>query len=103
MVSRITPLNIRGTGESGWTTAEVAAHRDAWLTVFEETGFGPATAIRAVRDGVQADTVISFDVGAHRITGSHVWRCDHPNTIAAPTRASINRVRVFAAMCFHIC
>ena len=65
----------------GWTLDEVAAHRARWQQIFAEDTFGPATAIRAINRAVSPDTIATFDVGAHRITGSHVWRCDAPDTL----------------------
>ena len=66
---------------TGWAEGEVAAHRAHWGPLFEEDSFGPATAIRAIQAGLPADAVVALDVGAHRITASHVWRSQRPNEL----------------------
>ena len=63
---------------SEWTHGEVADHNQAWMAPFEDGPTGPATYIRAVRDHMGPDSICSMDVGAHRITASHAWRCSRP-------------------------
>ncbi len=65
----------------GWSTQEVSAHRAAWAPIFEEQSFGPATALRAVQAGLPQDAIVALDVGAHRITASHVWVSRRPNEL----------------------
>jgi len=68
---------------SRWDAAEVEAHRGRHAAVFAEDVFGPAGAVRAVQEAVDRHpgVVATLDVGAHRITASHVWRCDAPDTL----------------------
>ena len=66
---------------STWRPDAVRAHRERWLHVFEEDSFGPATAVRSVQAAAHPDTVVSLDVGAHRITAAHVWACERPDTL----------------------
>lgn len=66
---------------TGWTEEEVAAHRGAWAPLFEEDRFGPATAIRAIQAGLPSDALVALDVGAHRITASHVWQSQRANEL----------------------
>ncbi len=68
-------------GGSTWSLDDVAAHRRRHDAVFEESTFGPATAIRAVQAGTTPDTVVTLDVGAHRITASHVWHAAAPDRL----------------------
>lgn len=72
-----------GQGASTWRPAEAAAHRERHDAVFAETTFGPASLVRAVQEAVDAvpGAVATLDVGAHRITASHVWRCAVPDTL----------------------
>lgn len=76
--------SVRG-GASLWSVDDVAAHRATWMPLFDEAVFGPASAVRAVQAAVDAchayDPVVTLDVGAHRITASHVWRADSPNRL----------------------
>lgn len=69
------------TGSSTWSLDEIAAWRAGWERIFTDDGGGPATAVRAVQAGCHPDVVVSFDVGAHRIVGSNVWRCARPDRL----------------------
>ncbi len=74
--------SLRG-GASGWSLDEVAAHRAAHEAVFAERTFGPASVVQAVQAAVDSvpGVVTTLDVGAHRITASHVWCCERPDTL----------------------
>lgn len=69
------------TGASTWTEAEVAAWRASWQALLQDDGTGPATAVRAVQAGLPPDGVVAFDVGAHRIVASNVWRASAPDRV----------------------
>ena len=68
---------------SAWTVDEVEAHRARHDAIFAEAVFGPASAIRAVQQatGAVPEVVTTLDVGAHRITASHVLRCARPDAL----------------------
>jgi len=75
-------LSARSQGaKSTWTPGEVAAHRATIDAPFQDGPHGPAAAIRAVQAGAGPDALVSVDVGAHRITASHVWSCRRPRTV----------------------
>jgi acetolactate synthase-1/2/3 large subunit len=66
-------------GASLWTEADVEVHKTAWSTPFVGgPSNGPAATIEAVQRGMGPDAICSMDVGSHRITASHVWRCTAP-------------------------
>mgnify|MGYP006133802543 CR=1 FL=1 len=66
-------------GASEWTEAEVENHNNAWSAPFTAgPDNGPAATIQAVQRAMGPDAICSMDVGAHRITASHVWRCTAP-------------------------
>jgi len=66
-------------GASEWTEAEVEVHNAAWSAPFSDgPDNGPAATIQAVQRGMGSEAICSMDVGAHRITASHVWRCTAP-------------------------
>ena len=67
-----------GAVSSQWRETEVEAHNEAWSAPFDDGPDGPATTIRAVQEAMGPDALCSMDVGAHRITASHVWRCTKP-------------------------
>lgn len=68
---------------SEWTLDDLADHWDRMARLFGEAvaGMGPAAAIAATQAGLPDDHVVALDVGAHRITASHVWTCAAPNTL----------------------
>ncbi|MCB9762249.1 MAG: thiamine pyrophosphate-binding protein [Alphaproteobacteria bacterium] len=74
---------LTGPAGGGWVAERLARYRVEVEALFlEEPGtLGPATAIRAVQAALPPDAVATLDVGAHRITASHVWRCAAPSTL----------------------
>jgi acetolactate synthase-1/2/3 large subunit len=66
---------------SEWSLAEVGAHRDLTEAPFNDGPDGPGAAVRALQSGLPDDAVVALDVGAHRITASHAWRCSAPDTL----------------------
>lgn len=89
----LTPINVdlrgdtpaildRLTVHSEWTAEAMAEHRAHIDAPFVDGAQGPATAIRAVQDGLDGqEAIVSLDVGAHRITASHVWRSRRPRRL----------------------
>lgn len=67
--------------QSAWTRAQVAAHRAAVDAPFDDGPDGPAATIRAVQRGAGEGAIVSLDVGAHRITASHVWQAKRPREL----------------------
>jgi acetolactate synthase-1/2/3 large subunit len=63
---------------SDWKTEEILAHNARWRAPFDDGPKGPASTIRAVQRGMGPNSICSMDVGAHRITASHVWHCTAP-------------------------
>lgn len=66
---------------AAWEQAALDAHRAAIDAPFDDGPTGPATAIRAVQRALPADAIVALDVGAHRITASHVWRSAAPGLL----------------------
>jgi acetolactate synthase-1/2/3 large subunit len=67
--------------DTDWTADQLDNHRQIWSAPFDDGPDGPAATIRAVQAGSPEGTRISLDVGAHRITASHVLRAHTPNQI----------------------
>ncbi len=78
------PLEGRG---RTWPEGEVAALKAALAERFapEEDGWGPATAIAAIRRAAPRETVATVDSGAHRILLSQMWPCPEPRTLLQST------------------
>lgn len=66
---------------SEWDPVALAAHRDALLPPFDDGPLGPATAVRAVQAALPEPAIVALDVGAHRITAAHTWRCRQPGLL----------------------
>ena len=68
-----------------WTSDKIQLHQRRLKAIFEsESSSGainPARAIEQIQKSSPDDTVLCLDVGAHRITASHVWRCRQPRSI----------------------
>ena len=63
----------------------IRLHQARWQTIFESetdlSALNPARAIEQIQKYSPDDTVLCLDVGAHRITASHVWICRQPRSI----------------------
>jgi acetolactate synthase-1/2/3 large subunit len=68
----------QATGGSTWTPKHVREHKANWAPMFEDGADGPANTIRGIQRGLGPEGIVSVDVGAHRITASHVWHCTRP-------------------------
>ena len=73
-------MNGLQSGPSCWTAEAIAKHNARWQRPFDDGPDGPASTIRAVQAAMGPDAICSMDVGAHRITASHVWTCERPWT-----------------------
>ena len=72
---------LQPTRPSCWAAARLTAHQAAIAAPFDDGPEGPANAVRAVQSGAPDDVLATVDVGAHRITLSHTWRCAAPGTL----------------------
>jgi acetolactate synthase-1/2/3 large subunit len=74
-------------GEPRWTEAEVAAHRSALRAAWEDgyaTGaLNPSEVVTTVRSAAPRETVVTADVGSHKIMTGQAW------TTYAPREALI--------------
>ena len=67
-------------GSARWRPESLAAHRAAIQEPFDDGPSGPGAAIAAIQRAVPG-AVFSLDVGAHRITASHVLTARRPRRI----------------------
>lgn len=72
-------------GESRWTAAEIGAHRerlrDAYYAGRVPGALNPTDVVDAVRAAAPADTVITTDVGSHKILIGQGWHTDGPRSV----------------------
>ena len=70
---------------SEWHLQSLQKHVHRVHEVFSDTtsyeALNPASVIQHLQQHLSSSTVLSLDVGAHRITASHVWKCTHPRTV----------------------
>ena len=72
-------------GEPRWTQAEVAAHRDrlraAWLAGRQPGRLNPADVVTIAREAAPADTIVTTDVGSHKIMAGQAWQASEPRSV----------------------
>ncbi len=67
-----------------WRVEEVDAQKKKVQQIFIDTsleGLNPAGVIKQIQQSLPEDIVLCLDVGAHRITASHVWKARIPRMI----------------------
>lgn len=95
----LVPLGARAL----WTPAELARHRAEIEAPFHDGPDGPAAAIRAIQAAAPPDVITAFDVGAHRITAAHVWRCATPGGLLQSNGLASMGFGLPAAIAARIC
>lgn len=74
---------------SSWSLEAIRPHKKRIESIFTEKPVAiderklenPACVIHHLQQELPEDVVLCLDVGAHRITASHVWKCTHPRQI----------------------
>ena len=78
-------LTNAGGAAAKWTEAEVAAHRDGLMKLYYEgrvTGaLNPTDVIDTVRAAMPRDTVVSTDVGSHKLLVGQGWTTYQPRGV----------------------
>ena len=72
-------------GEPRWDEAEVAAHRArlraAWLVGRAEGKLNPSEVVTIAREAAPADTIVTTDVGSHKIMAGQAWQAAGPRSV----------------------
>ena len=72
-------------GEPRWTEAEVAAHQDrlraAWLAGRAEGRLNPSEVVTIAREAAPPDTIVTTDVGSHKIMAGQAWQAGGPRSV----------------------
>ena len=72
-------------GEPRWAEAEVAAHRArlraAWLAGRAEGRLNPSEVVTIAREAAPADTIVTTDVGSHKIMAGQAWQAAGPRSV----------------------
>ena len=78
-------LAAQWSGEPRWPEAEVAAHRarlrEAWLAGRAEGSLNPSEVVTIAREAAAADTIVTTDVGSHKIMAGQAWQAAEPRSV----------------------
>ena len=78
-------LAAQWSGEPRWAEAEVAAHRtrlrEAWLAGRAEGRLNPSEVVTIARQAAPADTIVTTDVGSHKIMAGQAWQAAEPRSV----------------------
>jgi len=89
-------------GEPRWAEAEVAAHqarlRAAWLTGRAEGRLNPSDVVTIAREAAPPGTIVTTDVGSHKIMAGQIWQAAEPRSVLIPNGLSAMGFGVPAAI-----
>ena len=89
-------------GEPRWTETEVAAHRSrlraAWLAGRVEGRLNPSDVVSIAREAAPPGTIVTTDVGSHKIMAGQVWQAAEPRSVLIPNGLSAMGFGVPAAI-----
>jgi acetolactate synthase I/II/III large subunit len=90
------------TGEPRWAETEVATHqarlRAAWTAGRAEGRLNPSDVVALAREAAPADTIVTTDVGSHKIMAGQVWQACAPRSALIPNGLSAMGFGVPAAI-----
>jgi acetolactate synthase-1/2/3 large subunit len=89
-------------GEPRWAEAEVAAYRArlraAWLAGRTEGKLNPSDVVAIAGESAPRDTIVTTDVGSHKIMAGQVWQAFAPRSVLIPNGLSAMGFGVPAAI-----
>ena len=95
-------LCAQWSGEPRWAPAGVAAHRArlraAWLAGRTEGRLNPSDVVAMAREAAPPDTILTTDVGSHKIMAGQVWQAVAPRSVLIPNGLSAMGFGVPAAI-----
>jgi acetolactate synthase-1/2/3 large subunit len=95
-------LGAQWTGEPRWDEAEVAAHRArlraAWLAGRAQGRLNPSDVVTIAREAAPPGTIVTTDVGSHKIMAGQAWQASSPRTVLIPNGLSAMGFGVPAAI-----
>src|SRR5690349_14902229 len=85
-------LSAQWSGEPRWAEPEVAAHRTrlhaAWLAGRAEGRLNPSDVVAIAREAAPPGTIVTTDVGSHKIMAGQVWQASEPRSVLIPNGLS---------------
>ena len=89
-------------GEPRWAETEVAAHRArlraAWLAGRAEGRLNPSDVVSIAREAAPPGTIVTTDVGSHKVMAGQVWQAAEPRSVLIPNGLSAMGFGVPAAI-----
>ncbi len=78
-------ITAQWSGQPRWAEAEVAAHRArlraAWQAGRAEGKLNPSDVVGIARQAAPPDTIVTTDVGSHKIMAGQVWQAREPRSV----------------------
>ncbi len=78
-------ITAQWSGQPRWAEAEVAAHRArlraAWQAGRAEGKLNPSDVVGIARQAAPPDTIVTTDVGSHKIMAGQVWQARQPRSV----------------------
>jgi len=78
-------VTAQWSGQPRWTEAEVAAYRArlraAWLAGRTEGKLNPSDVVLIARQAAPPDTIVTTDVGSHKIMAGQAWQAGEPRSV----------------------
>jgi acetolactate synthase I/II/III large subunit len=78
-------VTAQWSGQPRWTEAQVAAHRArlraAWLAGRTEGKLNPSDVVLIARQAAPPDTIVTTDVGSHKIMTGQAWQAGEPRSV----------------------
>ena len=78
-------ITAQWSGEPRWSPGELLAHRDrlraAWMNGHVAGVLNPSDVVLAAREAAPPDTILTTDVGSHKIMAGQVWQASEPRSV----------------------
>jgi acetolactate synthase-1/2/3 large subunit len=78
-------LTAQWSGQPRWAEAEVAAHRirlsQAWHAGRADGKLNPSDVVELARQAAPPDTIVTTDVGSHKIMAGQAWQAREPRSV----------------------
>jgi acetolactate synthase-1/2/3 large subunit len=95
-------ITAQWSGEPRWTEAEVVAHRGrlraAWLDGRVDGQLNPSDVVTIAREAAPPDTIVTTDVGSHKLMTGQAWQAAGPRSVLIPNGLSAMGFGVPAAI-----
>jgi acetolactate synthase-1/2/3 large subunit len=78
-------ITAQWSGELRWASGEITAHRDrlraAWMNGHVAGVLNPSDVVLTAREAAPPDTILTTDVGSHKIMAGQVWEATEPRSV----------------------